>query len=266
MDSIDVMLLNAWVNESGTNTAIQGMRNCIQLIRPRIMIPGHIQEMGHVYDVSDPYTRVPYEWAFAVDDEPMDTRVQVMAWGERLFLPVEEPEAPELYLYETSLSRPEMIKVQSSQDGVIFLVPEDTEKELEKIREAMIDSVIAMAGTDVQLPLSNLANGTYWLYATDLLNQISDPVSFLIYGVSTGHSETEGFKLTPNPVSHNLRIETTFTGPYSLDIYALDGRGVFRTKCAGKSILIDFSSFNCGTYLITIRSGDFVVTKKIIRL
>ncbi len=80
----DVLLLNAWVNESGLTTAVIGMRNCIDKLKPRVMLPGHIQELYH-----DPARRARYEWAFEVDDESLDTEVQVMAWGERYFVPEE---------------------------------------------------------------------------------------------------------------------------------------------------------------------------------
>ena len=86
VDSLDVLLLNAWVNESGSATAVVGMRNSINKLDPTVMIPGHIQELSHDYIPGNPTSRVPYEWAFEVDDEPLNSEVQVMAWGERYFV------------------------------------------------------------------------------------------------------------------------------------------------------------------------------------
>jgi L-ascorbate metabolism protein UlaG (beta-lactamase superfamily) len=86
VDSSDLLLLNAWVNESGHTSAVIGMRNCINKLNPTVMIPGHIQELGHNYTPGNPTSRVPYEWAFEVDDVPLNSQVQVMAWGERLFV------------------------------------------------------------------------------------------------------------------------------------------------------------------------------------
>jgi L-ascorbate metabolism protein UlaG (beta-lactamase superfamily) len=86
IDSLDVLLLNAWVNESGLTSAVVGMRNCIYSVNPEVMIPGHIQELGHNYNPGNPAGRVPYEWAFAVDDVPVPAEVRVMAWGERFFV------------------------------------------------------------------------------------------------------------------------------------------------------------------------------------
>jgi hypothetical protein len=42
--------------------------------------------LGHNYNPGNPAGRVPYEWAFAVDDVPVPAEVRVMAWGERFFV------------------------------------------------------------------------------------------------------------------------------------------------------------------------------------
>jgi hypothetical protein len=68
-DSLDILLLHAGVD----------MRSFINKLNPIMMIPGHIQELGH--DV-----RVEYTQAFEVDDVPLNSEVIVMAWGERFFV------------------------------------------------------------------------------------------------------------------------------------------------------------------------------------
>ncbi len=83
VDNLDVLLLNAWVNESGSTSAVIGMRNCINALNPTVMIPGHIQELYHDYNPGNPASRVPYEWAYEVDDVVLDSDVEIMAWGER---------------------------------------------------------------------------------------------------------------------------------------------------------------------------------------
>ena len=90
IDSIDVLLLNAWVNESGNSSAVVGMRNSINKLAPTVMIPGHIQELSHDYNPGSSSSRVPYEWAFEVDNIPLPSLVQVMAWGEQ-YLYLEQP-------------------------------------------------------------------------------------------------------------------------------------------------------------------------------
>ncbi len=77
IDNVDVMLLNAWVNESGTTSAVVGMRNCIAKIEPAVMIPGHVQELNHDYIPGNPKGRAIYEWPFMVDDVPISASVKV---------------------------------------------------------------------------------------------------------------------------------------------------------------------------------------------
>lgn len=82
-ETVDILLLNAWVNESGSASAIIGMRSCITRLAPRLTIPGHIQELNHDYDPSGVASRVPFEWPLAVDDVPLPGEVSVQIWGER---------------------------------------------------------------------------------------------------------------------------------------------------------------------------------------
>lgn len=81
ISDIDLLLLNAWVNESGLSTAVEGNRSCINILEPSVMIPGHIQELSHELSY-DSRSRIPYEWSFLVDDVPIPSIIQVMAWGE----------------------------------------------------------------------------------------------------------------------------------------------------------------------------------------
>ena len=77
VDDVDVLLVNAWVNESGTTYSTQGMKNCIYKLEPTLMIPGHIQELYHDVD-----SRAKYKWSFYMDDGTLPCQFQVMAWGE----------------------------------------------------------------------------------------------------------------------------------------------------------------------------------------
>lgn len=77
VDDVDVLLVNAWVNESGTTYSTQGMKNCIYKLEPALMIPGHIQELYHDAD-----SRAKYKWPFYMDDGSLPCHLQVMTWGE----------------------------------------------------------------------------------------------------------------------------------------------------------------------------------------
>jgi hypothetical protein len=70
------------MNESGSRSATEGVRNGVNNVSPSLTIPGHIQELGHFYEPTNPTSRVPYEWPLAVDDVPIPGELKVMAWGE----------------------------------------------------------------------------------------------------------------------------------------------------------------------------------------
>lgn len=87
--TVDILLLNAWVNEDGSTPAIVGMRNSINKLAPGLTIPGHIQERSHGYDPSNSMGRVPFEWPLAVDDGSIPGKVSVQIWGEHCDFPIE---------------------------------------------------------------------------------------------------------------------------------------------------------------------------------
>lgn len=78
----DILLINAWMNESGSRPATVGVRNGINRVQPDLTIPGHIQELSHSYVPSSPTSRVPYDWPLAVDDVPIPGVYTVMVPGE----------------------------------------------------------------------------------------------------------------------------------------------------------------------------------------
>ena len=70
----------------------------------------------------------------------------------------------------------------------------------------------------------------------------------------------------PNPTDDLLTIETKQPDYYTIEITSLNGQLLLTDEIEGSSQQIDLSSFQKGVYLITIRSEDFVTTKKIIKL
>ncbi len=73
-------------------------------------------------------------------------------------------------------------------------------------------------------------------------------------------------KIYPNPTYTLLTIETEQPDQYSIEITSLNGQQIFTGEMQGTSHQIDLSSFSKGAYFITIRSKDFVTTRKVIKL
>ncbi len=86
--TVDILLLNAWVNESGSASPEDGMRNSINTLTPRLTILGHIQELGHIYDPSDNRSRLSFDAPLAVADGLLLGYVSVQVWGEHCDFPL----------------------------------------------------------------------------------------------------------------------------------------------------------------------------------
>jgi L-ascorbate metabolism protein UlaG (beta-lactamase superfamily) len=79
ISDVDVLLLNAWVNESGTTSSIIGTRNAIEKVQPKVTLPGHILELGHLGGGS----LLRFQDVYAVDDGNLASEFYIPAWGER---------------------------------------------------------------------------------------------------------------------------------------------------------------------------------------
>ncbi len=165
-----------------------------------------------------------------------------------------------------SLYQADYIEATSSEDGVIYIVPKDTDTHLGLIRGLCIDSVVVVSNTPANISLSGLENGTYWLYATDSTGNISDPKAITIMGVGIQQSKAGFIRLYPNPTNTLLTIETKYSDHYSIEITSLNGQEIYTAEMQGSSRQIDLSSYQKGVYFITIKSEDFVSTRKFIRL
>ena len=70
----------------------------------------------------------------------------------------------------------------------------------------------------------------------------------------------------PNPVDKLINIEYKKVGKYTVEITSVNGQLLYSENIIESRHQIDLSSFEKGVYFITIRSKDFVTTRKIIKL
>ena len=173
---------------------------------------------------------------------------------------------PVLYDVDTILSRPEYIEAKSSEDGMIYLVPENTEKNLAEILKCLIISKVAIANTAINVPVSGLGNGKYWLYAIDLEGNISEPTAFSILAVGITKAVAEQIRIFPNPANNLVTLQTWGTGMYFIEICSMNGKIIHSSNFTGDTYKIDLSTFQMGIYIITVRSKDQLWRGKIIKL
>ena len=86
--TVDILLLNAWINESGSASPMVGIQNSIGKLTPELTILGHIQELSHYYAPSDIRSRLSFEDALAVDTGLVPGYLSVQIWGERCDFPL----------------------------------------------------------------------------------------------------------------------------------------------------------------------------------
>ena len=73
-------------------------------------------------------------------------------------------------------------------------------------------------------------------------------------------------KIYPNPTNYLLNIETEKPNSYSIEIKSTNGQLIYSSTIVGTTHQLDLSYFQKGVYFITIRSKDFITTRKIIKL
>jgi len=129
-----------------------------------------------------------------------------------------------------------------------------------------MDSVTAIANLAVNISLSGLENGTYWLYARDETGNISDPKAFTITSVGNDNTFAFHVKIFPNPAKFLLSIETELPELHTVEITSLNGHLIYSQNFDGSTLQIDLSTFQKGVYFITLRSKNFEMTEKIIKM
>ena len=84
----------------------------------------------------------------------------------------------------------------------------------------------------------------------------------------TGFEENTitGYSIFPNPTNYTLTIKTEKPDHRSIEIASINGQLLFTAEMKETSQQIDVSSFQKGVYFIIIRSKEFVVIRKIIKL
>ncbi|KPJ98604.1 MAG: hypothetical protein AMJ60_07700 [Desulfobacterales bacterium SG8_35] len=104
-----------------------------------------------------------------------------------------------------------------------------------------------------------LSEGSPGICFDTICNSICDITGIGIFG-------NENLSIYPNPTYTMLTIETITADRLHLELTSLNGQIIYEKKLEGTTHHIDLSSFGKGVYFITIRSKDFVTTRKIIKL
>jgi hypothetical protein len=132
---------------------------------------------------------------------------------------------------------------------MVYLVPDGTAREIDQIREASLDSVVAGQGIPVLIDITSLSNGTYLVYATDTALNISDPASLVVLGVGIEPHLIGSVKVYPNPFtsSTTLGFYLQRDGQMMLSVYDSQGKQV-RIESLGY--------FGSGQHFLSVERGE----------
>ncbi len=165
------------------------------------------------------------------------------------------------------------IRVSMSRDGKLCLVnPKvfflDTLRTASEIMNSsrLIASMDALADSEVSFSTDDLQTKSYWIYGLDQYGIVTGPTAVEVVTVGISDYNPPKIMLYPNPATSIVTIQTDRYTIYDISVSYLNGQEIYKMEMEGTTHQIDLSSFQKGVYFITIRSKDFVTTKKIIKL
>ena len=103
------------------------------------------------------------------------------------------------------------------------------------------------------------------------LGSVTDEVwrfnlDFIVSVEGNSSIDADRLSIFPNPAHDLLSIQTDLNGTHIIIIFSMNGQEIYSGEMEGSSHQIDISSFKTGVYIITIRSEDFFICRKIIKL
>jgi len=175
---------------------------------------------------------------------------------------------PEISVEEDTVIQGEKFIFQCDKSGTLYLANPGTTPENIHQTSRIKASAEVTAGVPVEIETADLYPKTYVALVKDLFGFFSEPmlVNVMLDPTSIPGPAVSVSRIYPNPTEKFLNIELESAGPYQVDIHSLAGKLLSRTQVEGTSHQLDLSSFRSGVYFLTIRSGDFVTTRKIIKL
>ena len=191
------------------------------------------------------------------------------------FCVVPDTAPPVVSIDHVSVEQGDSIAVSTSKDGIICLVrplPLDpgTFHRASEIMDAhgLVESREVQADQKTWFSTEdlNLKKGSYSIYAFDNYGIVTGPVDVQVTPVGISSNQLPEISLYPNPSNGIVTIRLNRQDIYDISITSINGQLLHSAVMEGTTHQIDLSSFKKGVYLITIRSKDFVTTRKIIKL
>lgn len=110
--------------------------------------------------------------------------------------------------------------------------------------------------------------GSYVLTVTDEFGctHTSAPTQITVTNLEDNFLDTKAFEVFPNPTDNEVSIELNQSfGDYSLTMYDMLGKVVWKTTTSEEILNINMSHLNTGIYFIELKSAQGTVRKKLIK-
>jgi glucuronoarabinoxylan endo-1,4-beta-xylanase len=213
-DSSSTSLTMIW-NSSTDNTGVKGYR---------IYLDGvlHATTRDTLYEIKELAPNTTYMISVSAFDEAGNESGK----SEDVLGTIRQFDTtPPLLNATSSIYQEGIIEVVSSEAGVVYLVPENTTKDLASIREVFIDSIEVAAKRAASLFVSELANGIYWLFASDSAENISEPAALTVLGVGIESLLIHSFEVYPNPISQLATFKFSLKKGQDMCLTLMDNQG-----------------------------------------
>lgn len=174
-------------------------------------------------------------------------------------------ECPALTLISDTVDLQHDIQANSSADGWIYLVPENTPGILDSIKSNAIDSVAAISNETVSIPTSERDPVTYAVYAVSKYGSVSGAVSVVLRsGTGLAIMDAPSIRIFPNPVKGVLYLSSD--SPIS-SVQIFNAIGTRLLHLSGPMEVVDLGKLDRGPYFIVVTTESGVIsTQKIIKL
>lgn len=160
------------------------------------------------------------------------------------------------------------LKVVSEADVSIYSVNQTPGSIFSWIAEG--GNIIAgLSGNSITVQWGETGEGTISVCETDKYNCSGDTVTLevQIEALSGINSKTTPeFVIYPNPGNGNFTIETGGSDFYEFEITSLNGKSILNGNIDSPTQRVDLSSFPKGVYFISLKSVEYITTKKLIKL
>lgn len=129
----------------------------------------------------------------------------------------------------------------------------------------------AIVTSGLQAQVGPLVVGTTYYWSVQALNGIQSsawsPIRSFIYNPTTGSEEAndEAVNIFPNPTAGFIKISLPQRDAERLTLHDATGRMVRDERVSGRTISLDLSSLQKGSYVLRIHTADGVHTRTILR-